>query len=372
VEDLVVVRRYFSNTAAPTTLTAGITSGATSVTVASLSGWPTSYPFTAAIERGTANEELVSVTNTNVPGLTITMTRGYGGTTAKAHSLGVAIEHVGDATDFDEANAHVNATSGVHGATGAVVGTTDSQTVTNKTISSSTNLATTTDPGLTTKAASSGTALQIKALDSAGSVTLFSVARDGAAIVAPTGTASTIVTAQGPASQTGDFYVAKNSSATVVFSVDKDGDVTAHNTGGTIASTVVTSGSQATSSGAETLWAALQTAAVLVSGRKYKLTLTIRVDAGNAAQGADIRIRNSKSASAPTTSSTMVADWRLSTIISLACHHCWVAQYTADTTGTNTFGVSAIRQTGTNEITMSAGPGSTAAHALLLIEDLGV
>jgi hypothetical protein len=38
------------------------------------------------------------------------------------------------AADFDEANAHVNANSGVHGAAGAVVGTTDTQTLTHKTL----------------------------------------------------------------------------------------------------------------------------------------------------------------------------------------------------------------------------------------------
>jgi hypothetical protein len=44
------------------------------------------------------------------------------------------VEHCGTAIDFDEANAHVNASAAVHGLTGTVVGTTDAQTLTNKTL----------------------------------------------------------------------------------------------------------------------------------------------------------------------------------------------------------------------------------------------
>jgi hypothetical protein len=42
--------------------------------------------------------------------------------------------------DFREANAHVNATSGVHGLTGPLLGTTDTQAVLNKDLTSATNL----------------------------------------------------------------------------------------------------------------------------------------------------------------------------------------------------------------------------------------
>lgn len=126
--------------------------------------------------------------------------------------------------------------------------------------------------------------------------------------------------------------------------------------------TIVPSGTQATSAGTETFWTALQTPVVLAAGRRYRITVTIRLDAGAASQCADIRVRNSKSASAPTTASALAAEWRWNSVVSIATHHTWVGYYTADTDGVNTFGVSAIRQNGANNITM--GPA-----ALLAIEE---
>ena len=127
--------RNFSSVAVATTLTAGITSGATTMTVTALSGYP-SAPFLARIDADTVNEELVLVTN--VAGTTLTITRGYDSSSAVAHNSGATFAHCASAIDFREANTHVNATAAVHGVTGTIVGTTDTQTLTNKTLTSPT------------------------------------------------------------------------------------------------------------------------------------------------------------------------------------------------------------------------------------------
>jgi len=128
--------RNFSSTAIQTTLVGGITGSGTSLDVAATTGFPAA-PFILCLEPGTANQELILVTN--VAGTTLTVTRGYDSTTGVAHNTGAVVQHSHAAIDLREANTHVNASTGVHGVAGAVVGTTDTQTLTGKTISADSN-----------------------------------------------------------------------------------------------------------------------------------------------------------------------------------------------------------------------------------------
>ena len=129
--------RYYSATAQDTTLTSAATNSSTSIVVAATTGYPTSYPFILALDYNTSAEELVAVTNAS--GLTLTVTRAYNGTTAQAHAVGAVVRHVITAQDLTDAQNHYGLTSGVHGVTGSVVGTTDTQTLTNKTIDYNSN-----------------------------------------------------------------------------------------------------------------------------------------------------------------------------------------------------------------------------------------
>jgi hypothetical protein len=101
-----MARRYYSSTAARTTLAANINNSVTTVGVTAVSGWPASFPYTIIIDQDTINEEVVTVTART--GTTLTVIRGVDGTTAVAHTAGAAINHGVSARDFDEPNEHVN------------------------------------------------------------------------------------------------------------------------------------------------------------------------------------------------------------------------------------------------------------------------
>ena len=126
-------RRFYANAAPQQTLASSITAGATSCVVAgSFSGWPVQFPFCAGLDVGTASFEIVSVTA--IAGTTATVVRAQDGTSAISHPAGATLSQVFVRQDLDEANAHTSANTGVHGVSGSVVGTSDVQTLSNKTL----------------------------------------------------------------------------------------------------------------------------------------------------------------------------------------------------------------------------------------------
>jgi hypothetical protein len=126
--------RYYSSVARQTTLTADASAGATTLTVAAATGWPSLYPYTLILDEGTVDEEVIEVTNRS--GTTLTVTRGVDGTTGVAHTAGASVKHGVSARDFSESRDHEDSSAAVHGLTGTVVGTTDTQVLSNKTLGS--------------------------------------------------------------------------------------------------------------------------------------------------------------------------------------------------------------------------------------------
>ena len=120
--------RYYSATAAKTTLAYAIDASSPSIQLSAAANLPSQYPYTLILEKDTSNEEIVEVTA--LVGAAYQITRNIDGSGAKAHGVGAIVEHGVSARDFAESRAHEVATGGVHGVSGDFVGTSGTQSIT--------------------------------------------------------------------------------------------------------------------------------------------------------------------------------------------------------------------------------------------------
>jgi hypothetical protein len=115
--------------------------------------------YTVVIDPDTALEEIVDVT-LYASGNTLTITRGVDGPnpgTGVAHSAGAVVRHMAIGRDYQESNDHINETTTAHGLTITdVVTTTNTKTLTNKTLTS---------PKINENVALTATSTEINTLD---------------------------------------------------------------------------------------------------------------------------------------------------------------------------------------------------------------
>jgi hypothetical protein len=131
-----------------TTLTSTLSDTGTTFTIESNTNWPdgSTGNFWVTIDPNTASEERILCSARSGTTVTVaTSGRGKDGTIAVSHASAAVVWPSWSAVDADEANAHVSSSGStgtitVHGlASGSnVVGTTDTQTLTNKTFSGGT------------------------------------------------------------------------------------------------------------------------------------------------------------------------------------------------------------------------------------------
>ena len=129
--------RNYTSTLDAKTLALSMNSSVTTMQLNNLTGVP-AYPFTLVIEPDTTNEEIVTALSLDA-GTTVNIARAQDGTSAVSHDIGSEVRHMVTARDLQEPQNHMAASSGVHGVTGSVVGTSDAQTLTNKTIDFNSN-----------------------------------------------------------------------------------------------------------------------------------------------------------------------------------------------------------------------------------------
>lgn len=223
--------RNFSSSAVAAHLTAPLGATETVALVSDVTGWPAA-PCTLILDKDRAQEEVV--TATAIVGLAVTIIRGEDGTAAVAHDVGAPVVHGASARDFRVPLQHSEATSGVHGVVGSLLGDTDAQTVQNKTFISVDGSA----PGLVVKqgAATSGKVLDVRTaantsvggFDVSGKVIGSAGLINGTLDVSPTSPTAIPLNLTLPGGATADAVQIKLGSV-VVFRIDKDGNTYAPN-----------------------------------------------------------------------------------------------------------------------------------------------
>jgi hypothetical protein len=322
-----VLKRNFSATAIQTSLVNSISSAATgdtttSVAVISVSGFPSTVPYTLILDPDGSKEEVVTVTAAT--STTLTITRGQDSTPAVAHSAGTSVRHGVSGRDFKEQQTHIAARgvdadtailssagqTHVHGLVtgdGSVVGADQLVTLTRKTLTTPTiNGATLT--GSVTASAATFASPTLTTPTVNGATITGTVTASTATIASPTISSPTI---SGTPVITGLSSVGMStSSATPKVYVDAIlGSATAASTSATSAATSATSAATSATSAAASASASASSASAAATSASSALTsqTAAATSATSAAASATAAATSATSAAASATAAATSA-----------------------------------------------------------------
>lgn len=224
--------RNYSTSAVAARLTGRLLATDVQATVDQVTGWP-QPPFTLILDRDAASEEVA--TCTDITGLSIRLARGEDGTSALTHEIGGTVEHGISGRDLREPNVHVNTTGGVHGVSGALVGTTDVQVMEGKTFTSVDG----SRPGLVVRQGGAtagqlfdvqtGAGTSVAGFDVAGKLKATNAQVSGQLRAASSGPTVIPLVVVGDPGQSSDLVQVQSAGGVVGFRVDKDGNAFAPN-----------------------------------------------------------------------------------------------------------------------------------------------
>ena len=269
--------RYYSSTAAKTTLLNSISAVSSSLELAAASNLPAQYPYTLILEKDTANEEIIEVTG--LVGTAYQITRNIDNSGAKSHAVGALVEHGVSARDFTETRAHEVA-SNAHNVTGDVVGTGGTQTLTGKTLTSPIISGTPVITGLSSVGMSTSSATPKNYVDAIlGSATAASTSAASAATSASSAltsqtsaatSASSALTSQTSAATSASSALTSQSSA----ATSASSALTSQTSAATSASSAATSASSSLTSANSAAASATTAAASVATIATYTTTAT--------------------------------------------------------------------------------------------------
>jgi hypothetical protein len=318
--------RYYSSIAVETALSGSIPAQAqgaanTAFIVASVSGFPSNYPYTLIVDPDTSKEEVVTVTAGS--GTTLSVTRGSDNTQGVAHSAGAVVRHGVSGREFRESENHIAARGfdidqtildaafqthvhGIQTGDGVVVGTLKEQTLTRKTLTTPTiNGATISGAFTSTATVTGGTFTSVTVTSSTISTSTFtgSFTASAATFVSPTISGSPVITGLSSAGMV-------NSSATPKIYVDSIlGSATSAAISAASAAVSATSAATSATSAAASASASASSASAAATSASSALTsqTAAATSATSAAASATAAATSATSAAASATASASSA-----------------------------------------------------------------